>query len=88
MMLATQIDRNTLDINGSARDGLIFDLQNTADMLANHNASDRPQWLATQAERLIEAGVWNKVELQRLLNRIHGVWELTAELNRSLLQRF
>jgi len=87
--LRTALDfaRNTLDINGSARDGLIFDLQNTADVLENNG--QKLSYLRGQCEALIESNVWNAAELQGLLSTGEAsIFAYHGALRRSLQQKF
>jgi hypothetical protein len=84
---AVQFDRNTLDINGSARDALIFDLQNTADVLENHGQNVR--YLCQMASDLSAAAVWNADELTRLVEAgCSDVHAYHGALRRSLAQKF
>jgi hypothetical protein len=83
---ALEFARETLDLS-APRDVLIFDLQNTDVVLREHGA--KLGYLRGQCEVLVESGVWNAAELQRLLasaptdpHRYHGA------LGRSLLSKF
>ena len=84
MKTATQFDRSNLNLT-DARDGLIFDLQNAAEVLATY--PDNAGFLRGVAADLIESGVYNADEL-RAVAPSGDVWVLTAALRRSLNQKF
>lgn len=87
MKTALQFDRASLNINDSARDGLIFDLQNAADCLDKFGSS--LTHLRSVASHLVESNVWNETELAGLLTTDStDVHAYHGALRRSLQQKF